>query len=130
MDFDTILYVLLMVAWLGFSIFKAVKKGQSYETAKKSSTRPISVETSEKKGNGKSKKRETNPIFESKPEAEEYFSYETMSERDFAKEFGQAEEETFAADVTTPSQPDTPFSLDKESLFNGVVWSEILNRKY
>lgn len=130
MDFDTILYILLMVAWLGFSVLKAVKKGQSYDTSKKSSTRPISVETTKKKESGKSKSHETHPFFQEKPQKEEYFSYETMSDRDFAKEFGQSEEEEPVVMDVTPSQPAVHLTMDKESVFNGVVWSEILNRKY
>lgn len=130
MDFDTILYILLMVGWLGFSVLKAVKKGQSYDTPKKNSTRPISVETTEKKESGKSKKRETSPLFQDKPREEEYFSYETMSDRDFAKEFEQADEEELVVTDLTPSQPAVHLTMDKESVFNGVIWSEILNRKY
>ncbi|MBR3551544.1 MAG: hypothetical protein IKO09_06090 [Bacteroidales bacterium] len=127
MDFDTILYILLMVAWLGFSVLKAVKKD---DTSKKSSTRPISVETTEKKESGKSKKRETSPLFQDKPQEEEYFSYETMSDRDFAKEFGQADEEELVVTDVTPPPPAVHLTMDKESVFNGVIWSEILNRKY
>ena len=128
MDFDTIIYILLVIGWLGVTVLKAFKKDEADRTAKK--TRPISVETTEKKAGGKSKKRKANPIFQSEPEEEEYFSYETMSDRDFAKEFGQAEaEEPVVADVT-PSQPTDNLTMDKESVFNGVVWSEILNRKY
>ncbi len=130
MDFDTILYILLMVGWLGFSVLKAVKKGQSYDTPKKNSTRPISVETTEKKESGKAKKHETHPFFQDKPREEEYFSYETMSDRDFAKEFEQAEEEELVVTDLTPSQPAVHLTMDKESVFNGVIWSEILNRKY
>lgn len=130
MDFDTILYILLMVGWLGFSVLKAVKKGQSYDTSKKNSTRPISVETTEKKESGKAKKHETHPFFQDKPREEEYFSYETMSDRDFAKEFEQAEEEELVVTDLTPSQPAVHLTMDKESVFNGVIWSEILNRKY
>ena len=128
MDFDTILYILLVVGWLGATVLKAFKKDEADRTAKK--TRPISVETTEKKSGGTSKKREPNPIFRSEPEEEEYFSYETMSDRDFAKEFGQAEaEEPVVADVAPP-QPTAHLTMDGESVFNGVVWSEILNRKY
>lgn len=130
MDFDTILYILLMVGWLGFSVLKAVKKGQSYDTPKKNSTRPISVETTEKKESGKAKKHETHPFFQDKPREEEYFSYETMSDRDFAKEFEQADEEELVVTDLTPSQPAVHLTMDKESVFNGVIWSEILNRKY
>ena len=128
MDFDVILYALLAVIWLGSTVFKAFKKEEEDRTAKKS--RPISVETTEKKASGKSKKREAQPFSQSKPAEEEYFSYETMSERDFAKEFGHAEEEEpVVADVPSP-QPTAHLTMDGESVFNGVVWSEILNRKY
>lgn len=130
MDFDTILYILLMVGWLGFSVLKAVKKGQSYDTPKKNSTRPISVETTEKKESGKAKKHETHPFFQDEPREEEYFSYETMGDRDFAKEFEQADEEELVVTDLTPSQPAVHLTMDKESVFNGVIWSEILNRKY
>ena len=84
----------------------------------------------EKKENKKKKKRETHPFFQDKPQEEEYFSYETMSERDFAKEFGQADEEELVVTDVTPPQPAVHLTMDKESVFNGVIWSEILNRKY
>ena len=53
-----------------------------------------------------------------------------MSERDFAKEFGQADEEELVVTDVTPPQPAVHLTMDKESVFNGVIWSEILNRKY
>ena len=128
MDFDVLLYVLLAVIWLGSTVFKAFKKDEEERTAKKN--RPISVETTERKTSGNPKQRETQPFFQSKPEEEEYFSYETMSERDFAKEFGHAEEEEPVVADVAAQQPAAHLTIDRESVFNGVIWSEILNRKY
>jgi hypothetical protein len=51
-----------------------------------------------------------------------------MNDRDFAKEFGQADEEELVVTDVTP--PAVHLTMDKESVFNGVIWSEILNRKY
>lgn len=125
------MYIVLIVGSILISVVKTLKSDEKERTAKKNRPQPIAAETSDatpNPKNGKSKKRKTHPFFETKPDDEkEYFSYETMSDRDFAKEFEQTAEETAA--VSTP-QPSCHLNMDEESVFNGVVWSEILNRKY
>ena len=121
-----------MVGWLGFTILKALRKESAGHTTKKNTSRPIVVETSDnspKPGEGSPKKKGASPFVETKPQEGEYFSYETMSDRDFAKEFGHTAEET-AATTPAATQPAMHLGMDEESVFNGVVWSEILKRKY
>lgn len=120
-----------MVGWFGFTIFKALRKETADHNTKKKPSRPIVVETSDdspKPGKGSPKKKVASPFVETKPQEGEYFSYETMSDRDFAKEFGHTAEETAAAPAA--AQPAMHLGMDEESVFNGVVWSEILKRKY
>lgn len=132
MDFDTILYILLMVGWLGFTVFKALRKDEAERTVMKNKKRPLVVETSDDAEEYSSPKRKASRTFtQQAPQQDEYFSYETMSERDFEQAFSDnvGDNEPIAA----PSQtlhPNLHFDMDEEEVFKGIVWSEILNRKY
>ena len=79
----------------------------------------------------KKKKEPASPIFEETPANDnEYFSYETMSERDFEEAFNQNVESENEVLQTQPSTPNIRLSMDEEEVYKGVVWSEILKRKY
>ena len=132
MDFDTILYILLMVGWLGFTFFKALRKDEKERTAHKNRPRPIVVETTDETETAAPQKKTSKKkaAYQQIPQEEQYFSYETMSDRDFASEFGQSAEETVAStDTATPHSP-IHLSMDEEEVYKGIVWSEILRRKY
>lgn len=132
MDFDTILYILLMVGWLGFTFFKALRKDEAERTEMKNKHRPIAAEKADnteavpvhKKASAKRPVQQT-------AQSSEYFSYETMSDRDFEQAFSNnmGENEHIAA-ASTPPQPAVRLNMDEEEVFKGIVWSEILNRKY
>lgn len=130
MDFDLVLYIILIVGSILLSIVKTLKKDEAArQTNKNRGGRPIVVEDiHEEEDVQPQRKARVAPQPEQK---DEYFSYETMSERDFEQEFAQnVEEETTISSVQ--NKPDTKInlSLDEEEVYKGVVWSEILKRKY
>ncbi len=132
MDFDTILYILLMVGWLGFTFFKALRKDEKERTAHKNRPRPIVVETTDETETAEPQKKTSKKkaARQQAPQEEQYFSYETMSDRDFASEFGQSAEETVTISDSPAPRPTVHLNMDEEEVYKGIVWSEILRRKY
>ncbi len=132
MDFDTILYILLMVGWLGFTFFKALRKDEKERTAHKNRPRPIVVETTDETETAEPQKKTSKKkaARQQAPQEEQYFSYETMSDRDFASEFGQSAEETVTISDSPAPHPTVHLNMDEEEVYKGIVWSEILRRKY
>lgn len=132
MDFDSILYILLMVGWLGFTVFKNLKKDEAERTTMKNKKRPVVVETSDdaetySQPMRKAPRTSTQQV----SQQDEYFSYETMSDRDFEQAFSDNVEgnEHITAASQTP-QSNIRLNMDEEEVFKGIVWSEILKRKY
>ena len=132
MDFDTILYILLMVGWLGITVFKNLKKDEAERTAHKNRPRPIEVETTDETETAEPQKKTSKKkaARQQAPQEEQYFSYETMSDRDFASEFGQSAEETVTTSDSPAPCPTVHLNMDEEEVYKGIVWSEILRRKY
>ena len=132
MEFDTILYILLMVGWLGFTFFKALRKDEKERTAHKNRPRPIVVETTDETETAEPQKKTSKKkaARQQAPQEEQYFSYETMSDRDFASEFGQSAEETVTISDSPAPHPTVHLNMDEEEVYKGIVWSEILRRKY
>ena len=132
MDFDTILYILLMVGWLGITVFKNLKKDEAERTAHKNRPRPIVVETTDETETAEPQKKTSKKkaARQQAPQEEQYFSYETMSDRDFASEFGQSAEETVTTSDSPAPCPTVHLNMDEEEVYKGIVWSEILRRKY
>ncbi len=132
MDFSTIIYILLIVGWFIFSIFKNMNKEEAARQAQKNRRTVTIDEDGQMQTTPKKKKKKiANPIFEETPANDnEYFSYETMSERDFEEAFNQNVESENEVLQTQPSTPNIRLSMDEEEVYKGVVWSEILKRKY
>ena len=132
MDFTTIIYIILIVGWFLFSIFKNMKKEEEERQAKKNRPHTVVVEENGEIVQPKSKKKKpvSSPVFQNDDD-EEYFSYETMSERDFEQAFSENVEgnEHIAATPETPHS-NIQLNMDEEEVYKGVVWSEILKRKY
>ena len=131
MDFDLVLYILVIVVSVAFSVIKSLKENG---TVKKNMTAdPIDEETVEVvepvETHQKKAKKKSTP----KPKSgeKEYFSYETMSERDFEQAFSDnvEENEHIAASSGTPHS-NIHLDMDEEEVYKGIVWAEILNRKY
>ena len=132
MDFSTIIYILLIVGWFIFSIFKNMNKAEAARQAQKNrKTVTIDEDGELTQPKPKKKKKEpASPIFQETTGNNEYFSYETMSERDFEEAFNQNVESENEVLQTQPSTPNIRLSMDEEEVYKGVVWSEILKRKY
>lgn len=132
MDFSTIIYILLIVGWFIFSIFKNMNKEEAARQAPKNrKTVTIDEDGELTQPKPKKKKKEpASPIFQETTGNNEYFSYETMSERDFEEAFNQNVESENEVLQTQPSTPNIRLSMDEEEVYKGVVWSEILKRKY
>ena len=87
MDFDLILYIIVIIGSILFSVVKTLKKDEAERQAKKNRS-PVTVETVE--GSEEVRPQKKNMRVAPQPEQnEEYFSYETMSERDFEQVFAQ-----------------------------------------
>ena len=130
MDFDLVLYIVLVIGSIAVSVVKNMKKDEQERQAKKNRQRPIEVETSQESPT-KKKRKTVSPSFTQATETDDgdYFSYETMSDRDFAKEFDEVIEEN--NDLITKQPASHPqLTINEEEVYKGVVWSEILKRKY
>ena len=128
MDFDTILYIILIVGSILLSVVKTLKKDEGARQVKKMPSRPVEAETYEEEEVRPMKKR--TRVTPQPEQNEEYFSYETMSERDFEQTFAQNAEEAKEHFVKETENQNTGLSFSEEDVFKGVVWSEILKRKY
>ena len=128
MDFDLVLYIILIVGSILLSVVKTLKKDEAGRQVKKMHGQPVEAETYEEdEVRPKKKKMRVTP----QPEQnDEYFSYETMSERDFEQTFAQNAEEAQEHFVKETENPKASLTLNEEDVFKGVVWSEILKRKY
>ena len=128
MDFDLILYIIVIVGSILLSVVKTFKKDETERQVKKMRSQPIEAETYEEE-EVRPKKQRTR-VAPQPEQNEEYFSYETMSERDFEQTFAQNAEEAKEHIVGETENPKVGLSLNEEDVFKGVVWSEILKRKY
>ena len=128
MDFDAILYIILIVGSILLSVVKTLKKEEGARQVKKMPSRPVEAETYEEEEVRPKKKR--TRVVPQPEQNEEYFSYETMSERDFEQTFAHNAEEAKEHTVKETENPRVALSMDEEEVYKGVIWSEILKRKY
>lgn len=128
-NFDVFLYILLVIGSIGWSVVKTLKKEEADRKVKKMRSQSTNAETYvEDEVYQKKKKSKAVPQSE---QDNEYFSYETMSERDFEQAFSENVEgnEHFSSTTDAPHS-DIHFNMDEEEVYKGIIWSEILNRKY
>ena len=129
MDFDSILYIILIVGSILWSVVKSFKKDEAERQVKKSrSGRPIIVEEADVQEEVQPQRRAR--VAPQPGQNNEYFSYETMSERDFEQAFAQNMEEETNSAVQASTDSKINLTMDEEEVYKGVVWSEILKRKY
>ena len=128
MDFDLVLYIILIVGSILLSVVKTLKKDEAARQVKKMRSQPVETETYEEEVvRPQTKKTRVTP---QQKQNEEYFSYETMSERDFEQTFAHNAEEAKEHTVKETENPRVALSMDEEEVYKGVIWSEILKRKY
>ena len=129
MDFDSILYIILIVGSILWSVVKSFKKDEAERQTKKNrSGRPIIVEEADVQEEVQPQRRAR--VAPQPGQNNEYFSYETMSERDFEQAFAQNMEEETNSAVQASTDSKINLTMDEEEVYKGVVWSEILKRKY
>ena len=127
MDFDLVLYIVLILGSILLSVVKTLKKDEKERHVKKMRSQPVETEIyEEEEVRPKNKAKVSSP----RGNDNEYFSYETMSDRDFEQEFAQNAEESKEHFVKETDNQKTGLTLSEEDVFKGVVWSEILKRKY
>lgn len=125
---------MLIIGSIVISVVKNLKKDEKdRQTMKNRPHRPVVVETSDSSAK-KKKSKKKQPVFQQQEteQNEGYFTYETISDRDFSKEFEEiiAENNTEITASDNRPSPLPNLSIDQEEVFKGVVWSEILKRKY
>lgn len=129
MDFDSILYIILIVGSILWSVVKTFKKEEAERQTKKNrGGRPIIVEEVNEPKEVQPQRRAR--VAPQPGQNNEYFSYETMSERDFEQTFAHNAEEAKEHTVKETENPRIALSMDEEEVYKGVIWSEILKRKY
>ena len=128
MDFDLVLYIILIVGSILLSVVKTLKKDEAERQTKKMRSQPVEAETYEEEEVRPKKKR--TRVTPEPEQNNEYFSYETMSERDFEQTFAQNAEEAKEHFARETENHKVGLTLEEEDVFKGVVWSEILKRKY
>lgn len=131
MDFDLVLYIVLIVGSILWSVVQTLKKDGTLKKVAKGSTaqkRPVMVETPEEYAEERPTQKKKKKVVETQSPKDKYFTYETMSERDFQQDFDQNVEEHVSHSVA--AEPALHLNMDEEEVFKGVVWSEILKRKY
>jgi len=129
MDFDSILYIILILGSILLSVVKSFKKDEAERQVKKSrSGRPIIVEEADVQEEVQPQRRAR--VAPQPGQNNEYFSYETMSERNFEQAFAQNMEEEANTPAQTSTDSKIKLTIDEEEVYKGVVWSEILKRKY
>ncbi len=132
MDFlDSIIDILFVIGAIALGFLPGIKKLLGGEEVKKV-VRPIQQEVAEETVSPRTKRKKSKGTITppQQPQNEEYFSYETMNDRDFENLFAQNSEETFENEATETLHKDIHLTLDEEEVYKGVVWSEILKRKY
>lgn len=133
MNIDSIIDILFIIGAIALGFFPGIKKMLGEDKTPKKVVRPVYREPEEEEQEEVRPKRSKKaPVAPPQPEQDnEYFSYETMSERDFEQAFTENVEEN--AQVTTATEtphPNVQLTMDEEDVYKGVIWSEILKRKY
>ena len=132
MDFlDSIIDILFVIGAIALGFLPGIKKLLGGEEVKKV-VRPVQQEVVEEEEapRPKRKKSKDTLIPPQQPQNEEYFSYETMNDRDFENLFTKNSEETLESVAAETQHSDIHLTLDEEEVYKGIVWSEILKRKY
>lgn len=126
---DSIIDILFVIGAIALGFLPGIKKLLGGAEEAKKIVRPIRREVSEGKESPQSQKRKAQSAAPQQPQNEEYFSYETMSDRDFENLFIQNNEETVTTTTDTTIK-NIHLTMNEEEVYKGIVWSEILKRKY
>jgi hypothetical protein len=132
---DSIIDILFVIGAIALGFLPGIKKMLGEVKEPKKVVRPVHQEYENEPEEEvvqpkRNKKKAANSAPTQPTENEEYFSYETMSDRDFENLFAQSEEEAVERMAAETPHKELHLTLDEEEVYKGVVWSEILHRKY
>ena len=127
---DSIIDILFVIGAIALGFLPGIKKLLGGAEEAKKVVRPVHREVIEENESPQPPKRKPQATAPQQPQNEEYFSYETMSDRDFENLFIQNSEETVTTTITDTPFKDIHLTMDEEEVYKGIVWSEILKRKY
>lgn len=131
---DSIIDILFVIGAIALGFFPGIKKIMGEMNPSKTVVKPVyqehDNEPEEVVQPKRSRKKVTEAADAQPTEKEEYFSYETMSDRDFEHLFAQNDEESVERAMEETPHKELHLTLDEEEIYKGVVWSEILKRKY
>ena len=131
MDFDIIVYILLIIGSILLPFVKKFIKEEADRTVKKNRGTTVTAEPVVEEEVARPVRKATKAKAAPTPDDKEYFTYESMSERDFEQEFAHnVEEHPLINANSVPSDSKIQLSMEEEDVFKGVIWSEILKRKY
>ena len=135
MDFlDSIIDILFVIGAIALGLFPGIKKVIGEMNPSKKVVKPVRQEPDNEQEAvdppKRSKWKAAKTADVQPEEKEEYFSYETMSDRDFEHLFAQNGEESVEHVTAETPHKEIHLALDEEEVYKGVVWSEILKRKY
>lgn len=128
MDFDLVLYIVVIIGSILWTVVKNLNKDEKERQAKKNVSRPVVAEPAGAPQR-QPKEKPRSPFFQEENNNEP-FSYETMSDRDFEQAFAQNAEMHSDTPQQESASPALNLSMKEEDVFKGIVWSEILKRKY
>jgi len=135
MDFlDSIIDILFVIGAIALGFFPGIKKIIGEMNPSKKVVKPVYQEHDnepDEVSQPKRNKKRAAKVADAQPTEEEgYFSYETMSDRDFENLFAQNGEESVEHVMAETPHKEIHLTMDEEEVYKGVVWSEILKRKY
>ena len=126
---DSIIDILFIIGAIALGFFPGIKKLLGGLEEAKKEVRPIHREVTEENESPQPKMEKAQAASPQQFQNEEYFSYETMSDRDFEQAFSENLEENKHFTAEAPLH-NIQLTMDEEEIYKGVVWSEILKRKY
>lgn len=123
---ESFIDIIIFGAAVLWTVVVAVKKSKEAANAPQPK-RPVFVDENIEMPEEEYKTEEKEETFsESKP-----FSYETMSERDFEKEFSKNFEYSENQNIhTEKDSSNKSLTFEEDEVLKGIVYSEILKKKY
>ena len=113
MEISSIIDILFIIGAIALGFLPGVKKMLGEEKTAKKVVRPVFQETEDDQEEVRPKERKAKVTSSQSEQSNEYFSYETMNERDFEMEFNQNSEESVENVVTETSNKGVHLSFDE-----------------
>ena len=134
---DILIFLIVMALSFVPSLLKMIKKDlqkTNHAPNPKPKPDPYFPDADNEKKTARTQARTYTPVNQN----DDYFTYETASEERFPSDLTSSEAGLFEESKTSDSKPETmqqdkgkpEFSLNENDIYKGVIFSEILKRKY